>query len=147
MEGMEIDTVDAEPGSGITVPLLYLVGKPVAGLRAQVRTRLIPGVAEPMWRTLIAVERRTFLGETWVHWTWQPEGRTPEGRMDCGYSGCTLQFARTEHRELQIAAPTDIAASHDDVGDEGIEEWEQLILEDDPDARPTEEVKISGDVL
>ena len=46
---------------------------------------------EPMVRTLRAVELVRRDGELWLYWRWTPANQTPEGRMDCGYSGTRLE--------------------------------------------------------
>jgi hypothetical protein len=91
------------------VPVVDLIGKPVAGIRAQVRKRRDGQDWRPMWRTLISFELRhdkgnideggTLPAQDWVYWTWEPDSR---GRYDCGYSGMTLQLAREMNRCIEF---------------------------------------------
>ncbi len=69
-----------------------LVGKDIAGLRANVRFAYD---STPMVRNLLRAERIQKKGVTWFYLYWTPEAATPEGKMDCGYSG----FEETYHAE------------------------------------------------
>ena len=59
------------------------------GERCNVR-RPWPGDA-PMVRVVTSIERIKRGAEHWVYWRWTPESHTPEGTMDCGYSGYRIE--------------------------------------------------------
>lgn len=44
---------------------------------------------EPMVRRITAVRVKTEYGKRWLLWYWKPQAR-PDGRIDCGYSGHTI---------------------------------------------------------
>lgn len=85
----------------VLVRILDLVDQPVAGIRADLRSRAADGSLlydhtekeGPRMRTLKTVEIRREKGrhnqpkEPWLYWTWEKPG---DGGFDCGYSGNAL---------------------------------------------------------
>ena len=84
------------------VRVLDLLGTEVAGIRAQVRTRYDWAAWSPMWRTLKGVRRLASGGVEFVRIDWDPEGRTPDGWIDCGFSGRATSIA--DDWEIEVEA-------------------------------------------
>lgn len=62
------------------------------------------GAAAPMFREITRVQtKRDKFGE-WVYLYWKPQGMTPEGKPDCGYTGLVLNDERRQYRYAIAAA-------------------------------------------
>lgn len=62
----------------------------VVGQRCNVR-RGTGGV--PMVREITFAGREKRRDGEWIAWRWKSEGKTPEGHVDCGYSGYHVTYA------------------------------------------------------
>lgn len=55
---------------------------PINLIAGQVQNVRLPGCPE-MFRKVTSVTEK----DGWLRWYWESQGRTPEGRIDCGYAG------------------------------------------------------------